>query len=463
MSQSSEKIAQQYIDGGVVPADLVSQDAATKVYVDDQMEIRDGRIDATESQIATNKSTMDTHIADTSVHVTTAEKLAYNNHIANTDIHVTTTDKTNWNSKAPGSTATDLQAHVGNSVIHTTQAEHDKLANIQAGAQVNQNAFSKVNSLSAASTTDEFFIVGDIGITVTTNPITKEVRITATGSATPGAHASTHITGGTDVIADAVTNGNSGLMSGADAQFVRVDGETKTGAQTKVDTHGNLTSAHGAVSAPTASRLIIRDTAGRAQVAAPSAAADIARLDTVTGQVGTLSDLQTTAKGNTVAAINEVFQSGVSAKQGVVDAINAKGGSASTSDSWATLASKIQSISTGKKFASGTITASATTRTFTQRNTSTSTRRFVEISGLGFRPKTIILRLGILSNVVDGAFLQLSPIGGAEEYGVMNNGDVPRIYELSGSGTRTIDGYINDSVALLPVASSGEYAYYAYE
>jgi len=228
-------------------------------------------------------------------------------------------------------------------------------------------------------------------------------------------------------------------------------------------THSNATSVHGAVSSATANRLIIRDTAGRAQISAPITAADIARLDTVTGQVGTLSSLLTAAKGNTVAAINEVFQSGVSAKQGVVDAINAMGGSASTSDDWATLAAKIQSIVTGKKFASGTLTASATTRTFTQRNTSTSTRRFVEISGLGFRPKTIILRLGVLSNVVDGAFFQLSPIRGAEEYGVMNNGDVPRIYELSGSATRTIDGYINDSVALLPVTSSGEYAYYAYE
>lgn len=241
MSQSSERIAQQYIDGGVVPAEMVAQDAATKTYVDGELAIRDGRIDSAQSSIATNKATMDTHISDTGVHVTTTEKLAYNNHIANADIHVTTTEKSNWNSKAPGTTQTDLQMHVNNAAIHTTQAERDKLANIQDGAQVNQNTFSKVNSLSAASTTDEFFIVGDIGITVTTNPITKEVRITATGSATPGAHASTHITGGTDVIPDAVTNGNSGLMSGADANFVRIEGETKSGAQTKADSA--LTSA----------------------------------------------------------------------------------------------------------------------------------------------------------------------------------------------------------------------------
>jgi hypothetical protein len=45
-----------------------------------------------------------------------------------------------------------------------------------------------------------------------------------------------------------------------------------------LDTHAALTgsSAHGAVSAPTASQLMTRDAAGRAQVVAPSVAADIA-------------------------------------------------------------------------------------------------------------------------------------------------------------------------------------------
>ncbi|MGG4479480.1 tail fiber protein [Paenibacillus illinoisensis] len=44
----------------------------------------------------------------------------------------------------------------------------------------------------------------------------------------------------------------------------------------------------------------------------------------------------------------DVFQSGVDAKKAVVDAINAKGGSASTSDLWATVASKINTITTKK-------------------------------------------------------------------------------------------------------------------
>lgn len=129
----------------------------------------------------------------------------------------------------------NLNTHTGNTDIHTSAAEHAKLAGIQAGAEVNQNAFSKVNDVQAGTKTDGLTMKGGTGITVTTNPITKELMITATGSATPGPHASSHITGGTDVIPDAVIDGNSGLMSGADAAFVRRDGETKTGAQTRAD------------------------------------------------------------------------------------------------------------------------------------------------------------------------------------------------------------------------------------
>jgi len=46
--------------------------------------------------------------------------------------------------------------------------------------------------------------------------------------------------------------------------------------QAELDAHINLTTAHGAVSAPTASKMMVRDGSGRAQVADPSADADIA-------------------------------------------------------------------------------------------------------------------------------------------------------------------------------------------
>jgi hypothetical protein len=60
-----------------------------------------------------------------------------------------------------------------------------------------------------------------------------------------------------------------------------VGAETPAGAQSKVDAHAALTSAHSATSAATANRIMMRDANGRAKVAAPSAADDIARKDTV--------------------------------------------------------------------------------------------------------------------------------------------------------------------------------------
>lgn len=85
----------------------------------------------------------------------------------------------------------------------------------------NQNAFSTVavagqSSLTAEAVSDTLTIVGGTGIGLTTNAGTDTLTITALGDAVPGAHASSHITNGTDVIPNAVAGGNAGLMSGAD-------------------------------------------------------------------------------------------------------------------------------------------------------------------------------------------------------------------------------------------------------
>jgi len=51
----------------------------------------------------------------------------------------------------------------------------------------------------------------------------------------------------------------------------------KQATKAEFDAHANLTAAHSATSTATANRIIIRDSAGRAKVAAPSASDDIAR------------------------------------------------------------------------------------------------------------------------------------------------------------------------------------------
>jgi hypothetical protein len=64
-------------------------------------------------------------------------------------------------------------------------------------------------------------------------------------------------------------------------------------------THANLTNPHSATSAAAANRLMLRDANGRAQVASPSAAADIARKDTVDNAVSA----EATARANGDTAV----------------------------------------------------------------------------------------------------------------------------------------------------------------
>ncbi|WP_342417183.1 pyocin knob domain-containing protein [Paenibacillus sp. FSL R10-2782] len=147
---------------------------------------------------------------------------------------VTDAEKAAWDAKAETTTASPAARGLMSS------ADKSKLDGIESGAEVNQNAFATIKApgqgdVIAGSKQETINFAGGTGITVTTDPASKKVMITATGEATPGPHASSHITGGTDIIPDAVTGAASGLMSGADANFVRNTGETKTGAQSKAD------------------------------------------------------------------------------------------------------------------------------------------------------------------------------------------------------------------------------------
>lgn len=171
-----------------------------------------------------------------------ANKTAADDHIANADIHVTKAQKAEWDSKASGSTATELTSHIDDQVVHVTQADHDKLDSIEDGAEVNQNAFAKVNDIAAADPSSQFFIVGGVGIKVTTNPNNGEVTITATGDATPGAHGSTHTEHGADPIPTATLT-EGGLLSAAQlaeivthGELLEEQGEAITALETRLDT-----------------------------------------------------------------------------------------------------------------------------------------------------------------------------------------------------------------------------------
>ncbi|MGG3282739.1 glycosyl hydrolase family 28-related protein [Paenibacillus solani] len=99
-------------------------------------------------------------------------------------------------------------------------SDQAKLNGIKPGAEVNQNAFSKINGILASVKEDTLDIEAGVGITITPDPANKNVRITATGTSTPGPHGIEHAGDGTDPIPEA-TETVSGLMSAADKVELR--------------------------------------------------------------------------------------------------------------------------------------------------------------------------------------------------------------------------------------------------
>ncbi|PYI52556.1 hypothetical protein [Paenibacillus flagellatus] len=137
--------------------------------------------------------------------------------------------------------------------------------------------------------------------------------------------------------------------------------EQNAAAQSDLTDHRNATQVHGATSDAIAGRLIMRDAAGRAKVAAPTAADDIARKAEV--------DAAMTVASNAQAAADAAFQSASSGKNAVAAAITGMGQTASGSDTFTQLASKISSIS---KDATATAGEVLTGKTFYQGGTKKS-------------------------------------------------------------------------------------------
>lgn len=68
MTQASQIITQQYVDGGVVGADLQPQQAASKKYVDDQLATRDKNISAAAGAAGAAQSSINNHIVSPKAH-----------------------------------------------------------------------------------------------------------------------------------------------------------------------------------------------------------------------------------------------------------------------------------------------------------------------------------------------------------------------------------------------------------
>ena len=101
--------------------------------------------------------------------------------------------------------------------------------------------------------------------------------------ATSGIHrATSSVTANRLIIRD--SNGRASVADPTSSSHIA----TKGYVDGTVNSHANATSVHGATSSATANRIIIRDSAGRAKVAAPSSASDIATKGYVDSLVGPL-------------------------------------------------------------------------------------------------------------------------------------------------------------------------------
>jgi hypothetical protein len=101
-----------------------------------------------------------------------------------------------------------------------------------------------------------------------------------------------------------------------------------------------------------------------------------------TTTTGSLSSLQTTAKGSLVAAINEVFQSGNNVKQKLVDALVAYGVNCSTSDTWDTLINHVAPKADSSLFIIKNNTLNSTYSFYGVSGTSGSSWKYSTTNGL---------------------------------------------------------------------------------
>ncbi|MGG4397708.1 hypothetical protein ABEX25_25760 [Paenibacillus thiaminolyticus] len=139
----------------------------------------------------------------------------------------------------------DLDSHKADAVMHVTEADHEKLEGIEAGAEVNQPAFSRVNDIEAGEKMDSLIFKEGVGIKITTNPATKEVTFTSIGESTPGDHGRSHTEYGADPIPVA-TKTEGGLISAADkAEFDKLAAEVPMQGA-KLERHDKQLKEHAA-------------------------------------------------------------------------------------------------------------------------------------------------------------------------------------------------------------------------
>lgn len=167
------------------------------------------------------------------------------------------------------------------------------------------------------------------------------------------------------------------------------------------------------------------------------------------------------------SVLNELFTFANDGKTAVANAITAKGVSASPSDTFAALATKIGQISIGKKYASGTVTSSSSLSTYYFVDQYTTTPVYlVTVTGLSFKPSIVVVNS---NNSNSRCFSVLST--NLFDYYLGQNKAVVRMFDYNSSGSLTTAfdllpkaNDITSSSFTVPVLNSNQtYEWYAYE
>lgn len=201
------------------------------------------------------------------------------------------------------------------------------------------------------------------------------------------------------------------------------------------------------------------------------------------GLVGTLSNLLTTNKTNTVAAINELFTNANSLKSdwaGVIGSplsstdtsaqlksktqtikntlatnLTNKGQSSVGTETLDALAAKVANVSTGKKYATGNATSASSTEFFYKADGTQVPLYSVTVGGISFKPSHIVL---FKYNTSDPY-----PVSYDKDYIINNGNGVISIGTADGYRDQ-VPAYINTTGFKLPVpASNTNYVWKAFE
>ncbi|WP_145412531.1 phage tail protein [Paenibacillus xylanexedens] len=173
------------------------------------------------------------------------------------------------------------------------------------------------------------------------------------------------------------------------------------------------------------------------------------------GLIGSLSNLQTSAKSNTVAAINELFTSVSNGKTAIAAAITGKGVPATGSDTFSQMASKIGQIQTGAQSASGITTSGASVGGYFP----------LEVSGLTFKPNIIVFRRNDPNiNYASSSYSELVTLSNGSRYvTVVSAGTNPSINIVIGQGLNVGNFFVHDSGFKMPASYEGvAYAWAAF-